>query len=207
MPSAPMSASSIALILPLADAQSSRRTGAKATCLSKLVAASFAVPRGFVLSADAYRAHLWASGERGNRVCHSRCRAAPRPSERRYSHTRSPTTSGRRCRKPTSACPGRLGCPTPRSRVRSSALDDGVNGGGFPGAYESYLNVSGFDELNAAIKRVVGFAVVGQGGGLSGPIQRSGRARHGRDRPADGSGGFQRDRVHRQPGNRRPAGP
>lgn len=148
-----MSTSSIALILPLADAQSGRRTGAKATCLSKLVAASFAVPRGFVLSADAYRAHLWASGER--QIASSTADAEQREAIRAaiLSHD-IPDDVWQAVAEAYERLSWQTGLPDPKVAVRSSALDEGVNGGGFPGAYESYLNVSGFDELNAAIKRV-----------------------------------------------------
>ena len=38
--------------------------------------------------------------------------------------------------------------------MRSSALEDGGARCAFPGAYESYLNVNGIDELKAAVKRV-----------------------------------------------------
>ena len=55
----------ISLILPLADAaRQSTKTGSKAVNLSSLIAARFAVPRGFVIGADAYRSHLWATGLR-----------------------------------------------------------------------------------------------------------------------------------------------
>lgn len=59
-----MASSNISLIIPLVDADQSRRAGGKAINLSKLIAARFAVPRGFVISADAHRFHLWASGVR-----------------------------------------------------------------------------------------------------------------------------------------------
>jgi phosphohistidine swiveling domain-containing protein len=148
-----MSASSIALILPLADAQNGRRTGAKATCLSKLVAASFAVPRGFVLSADAYRAHLWASGAR--EIASATADAEQREAIRAaiLSHD-VPKDVWQAVAEAYERLSWQTGLCDPKVAVRSSALDEGVNGGGFPGAYESYLNVSGLDELNAAVKRV-----------------------------------------------------
>ena len=54
----------LTMIIPLADAINTRKYGAKAANLAKLVTAGFAVPRGFVVSADACRAHLWESGMR-----------------------------------------------------------------------------------------------------------------------------------------------
>ncbi|MCL5104490.1 MAG: PEP-utilizing enzyme [Armatimonadetes bacterium] len=59
-----MTITNISLTIPLVGAASSRKAGDKAADLSKLIAARFAVPRGFVISADAYRSHLWASGAR-----------------------------------------------------------------------------------------------------------------------------------------------
>lgn len=148
-----MSASSIALILPLADAQKSRRTGAKATCLSKLVAAHFAVPRGFVLSADAYRAHLWASGAR--EIASATADAEQREAIRTAILSQAiPEDVWQAVAETYERLSWQTGLPDPKVAVRSSALDEGANGGAFPGAYESYLNVSGLDALNTAIKRV-----------------------------------------------------
>jgi len=148
-----MSASSIALIIPLADAQKSRRTGAKATCLSKLVAARFAVPRGFVLSADAYRAHLWASGAR--EMASATADAEQREAIRTAILSQAiPEDVWRAVAEAYERLSWQTGLPDPKVAVRSSALEEGSNGEAFPGAYESYLNVSGLDALNTAIKRV-----------------------------------------------------
>ncbi len=144
-----MQTSSIALILPIADSHKNRRTGAKATNLAKIVAARFAVPRGFVISADAYRSHLWASG--------TRTYASAQPTAEQREAIRAAILN-----QPISEdvwqpvvdayerLSWRTGIPDPKVAVRSSAIEDGS---GYAGAYESYLNVSGTDALNEAIRR------------------------------------------------------
>lgn len=147
-----MSTPSIALILPLADAQKSRRTGSKATNLSKLVAARFAVPRGFVLSADAYRSHLWASGARV--AASAQVDAEQREAIREAILTKPiPDDVWQSVAKAYERLSWQTGIPEPKVAVRSSAMELGGDHG-FSGAYESYLNVSGLDALDVAIKRV-----------------------------------------------------
>ena len=57
-----MSNSGISLVTPLNEARNARLTGGKAARLARLPAGSYMVPKGFVISADAYRLHLWKSG-------------------------------------------------------------------------------------------------------------------------------------------------
>lgn len=145
-----MSASSIALILPLADAHKSRRTGAKATNLARIVAARFAVPRGFVISADAYRSQLWAGGTR--EIASAQPEAEQREAIRAAILAQPiPQDVWRSVADAYERLSWQTGIPEPKVAVRSSAIE---NGAGYAGAYESYLNVSGLDALNAAIKRV-----------------------------------------------------
>lgn len=148
-----MLTSSITLILPLADAQKNRRTGEKATNLSRLVAARFAVPKGFVLSADAYRSHLWASGAR--EIASAEADAQERESIREaiLSHP-IPEDVRQSVAEAYKRLSWQTGLEEPKVAVRPSALDGGPDGAGFPGAYESYLNVSGLEALDVAIKRV-----------------------------------------------------
>jgi len=59
-----MQGSQIAVIVPLAEAGSSSKTGTEARSLSKLARAGFAIPRGFVITSDAFRFHSWSAGVR-----------------------------------------------------------------------------------------------------------------------------------------------
>lgn len=148
-----MLTSSISLIIPLADAQKSRKTGGKATNLSTLIAAHFAVPRGFVLSADAYRSQLWASGAR--EIASAQADAEAREAVRDAILAQTiPEDVWKSVVEAYEWLSWQTGLPEPKVAVRSSAIEDGANGMGFSGAYESYINVSGLDDLNAAIKRV-----------------------------------------------------
>lgn len=147
-----MTTATIALILPLADAQKSRRTGGKATNLSRLVAARFAVPRGFVLSADAYRSHLWASGARQSASSQVEAEEREAIREAIISHS-IPEDVWRSVCEAYERLSWQTGIAEPKVAVRSSALEDGANAG-YAGAYESYLNVSGLDALAMAVKRV-----------------------------------------------------
>lgn len=148
-----MSSPSIRVVLPLADAHTNRRTGGKAICLSKLIAARFAVPKGFVLSADAYRSHLWASGAR--EIASSQAEAEQREAIRAAILTQPiPEDVWQSVAEAYERLSWQIGVEEPKVAVRSSALEDSRDGSGFPGAYESYLNVSGLENLDAAIKRV-----------------------------------------------------
>lgn len=147
-----MSASNIGLIIPLADAHRSRKTGAKAADLSRLIAARFDVPRGFVISSDAYRAHLWAAGVR-------EVAAAAREAEDREQvrtailSTPVPDDIRLAVEKARDQLALQLGERDPKLAVRPCPENTGA-GSDMPGAYESYLNVTGMDGLLTAIKRV-----------------------------------------------------
>ena len=140
------------MIFPLADAQNVRKSGAKATYLAELVSAGFAIPRGFVLSADAYRAHLWACGQRQSATvsADAEVREAVRASMLAGEIPEDILSPIAEAYKRIS---WQTGLAEPKVAVRPSALDD-AGFGGFPGAYESYLNVAGLDDLYVAIKRV-----------------------------------------------------
>lgn len=148
-----MSTSTISLTLPIADAGRSRRSGCKAISLSEMIAARFAVPRGFVVSADAYRAHLWTSGARkiasnvGDAEDRERIRSAILSADIPMDVWQAVSEAYKRLSWQT-------GYAEPKVAVRSSAIENGASETSFPGAYESILNVSGLDELQAAIKRV-----------------------------------------------------
>lgn len=148
-----MLSTSISLVLSLPDAQRSPKTGGKAANLSKLIDARFAVPRGFVISADAYRSHLWASGAR------SIASAAGEAEEReRVRHAilsqEIPEDIWAAVAKAYERLSWQCGCADPKVAVRSSAIEEGQALQAFPGAYESILNVSGLDALKVAIRRV-----------------------------------------------------
>ncbi len=145
-----MPTTSIALILPLADANKSRRTGAKAANLARIVAARFAVPRGFVISADAYRSHLWAAGTR--EIASAQPEAEQREEIRAAILNRPiPEDVRQSIADAYERLSWQTGTADPRVAVRSSAIEDEAR---YAGAYESYLNVSGLDALGEAIKRV-----------------------------------------------------
>lgn len=148
-----MPSPSIKVVLPLADAHTNRRTGGKAICLSKLIAARFAVPKGFVLSADAYRSHLWISGAR--EIALARAEAEEREAIRAAILAQPiPEDVWQSVADAYERLSWQIGVAEPKVAVRSSALEDNWGGSGFPGAYESYLNVSGLENLDAAVKRV-----------------------------------------------------
>lgn len=146
-----MTSSSISLTLPLVDAQRSRKAGGKAVNLSKLIAARFAVPRGFVISADAYRSHLWASGAR---VAASAAEEAENREKVRDAILAQdiPEDIWTAVSEAYQRLSWQVGYSDPKVAVRSSSVEG--DGACFGGAYESYLNVSGPDALQAAVKRV-----------------------------------------------------
>jgi pyruvate,water dikinase len=144
---------SIKVVLPLADARTNRRTGGKAIGLSKLIAAHFCVPKGFVLSADAYRSHLWASGVR--EIASAHAEAEDREAIRAAILAQPiPEDIWQSVSEAYERLSWQIGDAEPKVAVRPSALEDSRGGSGFSGAYESYLNVAGLENLDAAIKRV-----------------------------------------------------
>lgn len=144
-----MPSSSISLILPLADAGKSRKTGSKATNLAAVVAARFAVPRGFVISSDAYRSHLWAAG--------ARALTSAQPDAEQREQIRAailgqpiPADVWQSVAEAYERLSWQVGTNEPKVAVRPSAVEGGP---AYSGAYESYLNVSGLEALAEAIKR------------------------------------------------------
>lgn len=148
-----MASSNVSLIIPLVEAQPTRRAGRKAIDLSRLIAAHFAVPKGFVISADAYRSHLWASGAR--EIASTAAEAEDREKIREaIMSAEVPDDVWHAILDAYQRLALQLGFQDPAVAVRSSAMEDGLAQVSFPGAYESILNVSGQDALKAAIKRV-----------------------------------------------------
>lgn len=143
-----MLTSNISLILPLVDAQRNRKTGSKATNLSKLIAAHFNVPRGFVISADAYRSHLWSSGMR--ETASAAIEAGEREAVRSAILSNEiPADILDAITQAYERLSWQTGDAEPRVVVRPSAI-----GEDFPGAFESFLNVSGLPALTEAVKQV-----------------------------------------------------
>lgn len=141
------------MIIPLADAINARKYGAKAANLAKLVAAGFAVPRGFVVSADACRAHLWESGMRQQ--------AAAVPDAEHRETIRAAMLDGQipediraSIAEAYKRLAWRTGLQDPKVAIRPSALDTAADYGGFAGAYETCLNVAGLESVYTAIKWV-----------------------------------------------------
>ncbi len=137
----------VRLIIPLAQAHRSPKSGQKAANLSKLIAAGFDVPRGFVIACDAYQWHLWASGEPCGPA--GELEAEEREAVRAAMLGQSIAEDVRSAIAEAYRELGlHCGIEQPKVAVRSSALHD------FPGAHESYLNVKGLEELETAVKRV-----------------------------------------------------
>jgi len=137
----------IGLIVPLAEAQSVARSGRKAANLSRLIAAGFDVPRGFVIASDAYQYHLWAAA--GPVASSSETTAEDREALRAAIMDGDIAEDvwsavARAYEELASHCGG----GEPKVAVRSSALHD------FAGAYESVLNVRGLENLYTAVKQV-----------------------------------------------------
>ena len=148
-----MSPATIALVIPLADAQRNRKTGSKAAGLAELVATRFAVPEGFVISSDAYRAHVWAGGVR--EVASASAEAEDREKIRTAILSQPiPEDIWETVAQSYEQLSRQLGRRELKVAVRSSSIEGDAYAGGFTGAYESYLNVSGLESLNVAIKRV-----------------------------------------------------
>ena len=148
-----MASSNVSLIIPLDQAQPGRRAGKKAINLSRLIAAHFVVPRGFVISADAYRSHLWASGAR--EAASNAVEAEDREQVRQaIISTEIPEDVWSAVADAYGRLSLQLGFENPSVVVRPSAIEDGLSETCFSGAYESILNVSGREALKMAIKRV-----------------------------------------------------
>ena len=148
-----MTPSSISLISPLADARRNPKTGLKAVNLSKVIAARFAVPRGFAISADAYRYHLWASGVR--ELANTSSQEAERERLRGAILAQPiPADVSSAVDEAYQRLSWQSGDAEPRVAVRASATEGAPAIGGLPEAYEACLNVAGPHDLKEAIKRV-----------------------------------------------------
>lgn len=148
-----MSTSGISLTLGLADAGRSRKAGTKAVNLSLLINARFSVPRGFVVSADAYRSHLWASGVRG--LVSSAADAGVRERIRcALLGADIPDDVWASIEQAYSRLALQTGEADPAVCVRASAIEDEAPDGAFAGAYENLPDVSGREELRDAVRRV-----------------------------------------------------
>ena len=105
------------------------------------------MPRGFVIASDAYRWHLCTTG--APRMSGIDVEAEDREAVRGAILGREMahdvwSAVAAAYRELALQC----GLDEPKVAVRSSSTQD------FPGAYESYLNVTGLDELKAAVRRV-----------------------------------------------------
>ena len=199
-----MSSSGISLVVPLVDAQRSRKTGSKAVDLSRLITARFAVPRGFVISADAYRSHLWASGARA--VASAAQEAEDRERIRsaiivsRYPGRYS-ADNIRSLR--TAVLAGRLrgpkGC---RARVRAGERTAGLL---LSRSIRKLSKCFGLRGLVRSNQTRVGFPLEWQGCGLQSQRGKQIRACYGRDRSTDDRCGLVRKRENRLHRHRRSA--
>ncbi len=137
----------------LADAVRDPKAGAKAAGLARLADAGFDVPEAFVISADCYRAHLWATGARALAV---HAAEAEEREQLRGAIIRSamPDDVQAAIIAAYEALCRRCGCADMAVAVRASGVEGGARRVDLPGAYETYLNVSGPDALLAAVKRV-----------------------------------------------------
>ncbi|MCX8053261.1 MAG: PEP/pyruvate-binding domain-containing protein, partial [Armatimonadetes bacterium] len=157
----------IRLTIPLAQAHQTVKCGHKAASLAKLISAGLHVPRGFVIVSDAYQWHLWSTGAR-------RSPAGALDAEAREAIRDAILTQpiaedvwsavSRAYRELALQC----GESEPKVAVRASAVQD------FPGAYDSYLNVQGLEELETAIKRVWASVWNGRAAAFRSRLQPSG---------------------------------
>ncbi|MCE5199615.1 MAG: PEP/pyruvate-binding domain-containing protein [Armatimonadota bacterium] len=148
-----MLSSSISLITPLVDCERNRKSGSKAINLSKLIAARFDVPRGFVINADAYRSHLWSSGARvmasGTASSDDR-----RTISRAILSADIPAEIWDAITEAYQRLSWQSGLEAPAVAVRPSALEDSSGAPGLPHAYLSRTGMAGVDELKTAVKEV-----------------------------------------------------
>lgn len=140
----------ISAVIPLALASRCSKAGRKAAGLARLLDGGYQVPEGFVVSADCYRAHLWASGVRILAV------SATEAEERvQIRNAILGTDIPSDVWQAISDAYDRLSQKgESRVAVRASAIERGRQQIHFPGAYETFLNVSSAEMLQAAIKRV-----------------------------------------------------
>ncbi len=140
----------ISPIVPLAEASRCSKAGRKAAGLARLLEGGYQVPEGFVINADCYRAHLWASGARALAIGATEAEERVQirnaildtdiPADVWQAISNAYEWLSQNCKS--------------RVAVRASAIEFGRQQIHFPGAYETFLNVSGTETLKAAIKRV-----------------------------------------------------
>lgn len=136
--------SSFRVTIPLGSVADARTCGTKAFTVDRLVRRGFAVPEGFCVRTDAYRAHLWASGERAMALISPD--AAQRETLRRaIADTLLPAEMLAEMQAAYDA----LGDDAIVA-VRHSASDEAIAGS----AYETVLGVKGFPALVEAVKSV-----------------------------------------------------
>ncbi|MCX6344837.1 MAG: hypothetical protein NT018_07165 [Armatimonadetes bacterium] len=140
-----MKTSKISFVIPLVDAQKSRKAGCKAINLSKLIGAHYDVPRGFVISADAHSFHIWASGVRNVAASIE----SPESTRSAILNTEIPNDIWASIADAYHRLSLQLGIASPNLLVRSSAVEQNSHTPSL-----SCLNVSGEDALKAAIKEI-----------------------------------------------------
>ena len=146
-------------VFELADPRASDQSlaGGKATGLARLAGAGFRVPDGFVVSTDAYAAHLEAAGM--DALIEQALQAGPLNSARDLEQATA------RIREAIVASPipasvaaeieqsyRKLGTD-PRVAVRSSGTAEDLAEASFAGLHDTYLDVSGSDAVADAVRR------------------------------------------------------
>jgi pyruvate,water dikinase len=137
------------------------RVGGKGASLARMVAAGLPVPPGFHITTDAYRRYV-DENHLGDRILSAAAQAQvndpaalDRASEQIQSLIAQGTIPGDiagMIRRWYGELGGELGADAPVA-VRSSATAEDLPGMSFAGQLESYLNVSGGDEVIHAVKR------------------------------------------------------
>jgi pyruvate,water dikinase len=133
-------------VLPLASvgADDLPAVGGKGANLGELVAAGLPVPPGFVVTTAAYRAHASAAGL-------DPAAAAADPARARDLLTRTPLAPA--TRHGIAAALTDLGPEGTRVAVRSSATAEDLPGAAFAGQQDTFLDVTGTDEVLDAVRR------------------------------------------------------
>ncbi len=139
------------------------RVGGKAANLGELVSAGVPVPPGFVVTADAFHAFLRETGldrligEALGGIDSGDVEAIERASERIRSAILSARVPGwieERIRRAYRELEERLGIKDVLVAVRSSATSEDLPEASFAGQQDTFLNVSGEDEVVEKVKRV-----------------------------------------------------
>lgn len=132
--------------------------GGKAASLSDMLAAGFAVPLGFAVTADGYRLFEGASGI-GEKLEQMAEGLDPRDfgAVRAFSSAAAALIGGARLpdeiqEQASEAYDELVSLSGVASAVRSSAISEDAAGASFAGLYESYLNVMGASQVLSSIK-------------------------------------------------------